>query len=1166
MKPMKLKWNTTFIQVLVFIFPFIGNALDFSEKLAKVQDIKDKNAFFNSHGDIDPFVINSTREVVATRRREIFDLLVQQELKQGKSEIEARMKAVEEDEIASLDLILTYLDRLEQIMNNPADILKVKAQIIAQKIVDLSFATQIIGQTPFVLRLGDWAKGVMHKWKLDLNTPIEREAKNLWNENEKRYYSVDELIHLKASGFDLSTLNPPPNSGIWRNPGKISEINVKDFYYANNDFMHYGLKAVLPERNVGTFDKVKISQTTPKIMVKYRGADGKTYKAKMKFGKDLHADITASALFLALGYPADISRYYRDFKIYFKDRAQVTELKRDWLTYFSGMPPMLPAIHIDSVIKSEGKDGGGEYIIFKECVVEADPKGLLRVGPIDFDKRGLQKWRESRAYALLNLWVENTDWDPDNTKLILRRNANNDDYDFFYVVHDLGCAFGGLLCEKIDRFRANVVSSISKSQITFDFRSADNQPMKDEATLADYKWGARLMAQLTRGQITDAVSLGGWPESIQKLLVEKLINRRNEFVKAFGLEGEVLASGETLSEMPVTLKFDTEDGVILNGEIVKPEIDGYATNYGEYWDTLVWKPLVNSISSQVKFGIAKGLCELERVAVEPVWLGWNQGLIAEVLVSACRDVIKNPKPLSEKDIWLVRDTLKVGIRGGAGFVVAGELDLVKKYTLVYGARTEYEGKNGQGTILNVILPFQIKKGNLPERFVLIREDMLVPRVRARSDIVHFTGIGIELLDEQYLLSRSVVADKGDDRIVFYEDTSFHNDVAIKLFANLAISRIPFFRYNQVNYGQMNGRAWILRRSDAAVMKIFNQDLLSKIVRDGDFSQIGAIPQMVPKEIDSKILKAKTWTFNLFGFFQRVRTNRQDTISVREGDYSGADVFKDDYVRKDGYSFFGVREQDQIRVIGYLTQKVGDQSKDPFIAVTMNLRDSNTKSKELDDGFIKFLNGVYPLKQLNFTADLHSSNQRWGSTEMRLYIAYYREALTRLLDMDEAEFVKSFIALEAYDNSKIMQAWRQLYSPDSLVKKGEMRSADIILPGHIVDDLIHLSNFMRAVRMAKSARDIDQIIELNRAIREAIYDDVLGNSYDGSLFAAINSWVGEENLFISREVTAPYDTENRFPGGQGLQWEDVGIDRKPQFAGMILLPEDVLEVWTMFEGA
>lgn len=1162
--------NKLFFCLLTFgvLFTSTGNSFGFTDYLAKAREINDRSAFFNSYGDIDPVALSSVREVTNLRRREIIDLLVQQEVKLGMSPLEARIKAAEEDEIVSLDLILTYLDRLEEIMNNPRPNYgqnpNVRAQTLAQKIVDLGFATQVIGQIPFILRVPTFAKGIMHKWKLDLNTPIEREANNLWNEKEQKYYSVEELRALKSRGVDLSTLNPPPNSGIWRSPGRISEIDVKEFYYSNKDFMHYGLKAILPEKNVGTFDKVKISQTTPKIMVKYKGNDGKTYKAKMKFGKDLHADVTASALFLALGYPADISRYYRDFKIYFKDSSEITTLKKEWLTYFNGMPPILPPIHIDSVIKETGKDEGGDYIIFKECVVEADPKGLMRVGPVDFDKRGLQKWRESRAYALLNLWVENTDWDPDNAKLILRKNGNSD-YDFFYVVHDLGCSFGGLLCEKIDKFGAHSVTKVTDSEIQFNFRSADGQPMQDESTLADYKWGARLMAQLTRGQIAAAVDLGGWPESIQKLLVEKLINRRNEFVKAFGLEGEPLNSTERIGQIPVNMDFSTDDGVVLNGKLVKPEIDGYATNYGEYWDSLVWKPLVNAVASQVKFGIAKGLCELERVAVEPVWLGWNQGLIAEVLVSACRDVIKNPNPASEKDIWLVRDTLKIGIRGGAGFVVAGELDLIKKFTLVYGARTEYEGRNGQGTILNVMLPFQIRKGNLPERYVLVREDMIVPRVRARSDIIHFTGVGVELLDEEHLLSRSVIADKGDDRIVFYEDTSFHNNVAVKLFANLTIARIPFFRYNKVNHGQTNGTAWVLRRSDGAMMKIFNQDLLSSIVRDGDFSKIETIPGMVAKEIDSSILKATTWTLNFFGMFQRVRTNRQNTISVREGEHDGFDVFKDEFIKKDGFSVFGVRELDQVRVSGYLTHKVGADTKDPLVTVWMNLRDSNTKSAELDEGYIKFLNGIYPGRRLNFTAELHSSNQYWGSTELRLFIAYYSEAIKRLMNMDEDEFVKNFVALQSHDKSKVMRAWREWYSPEALKMRRQMRMEEpTYLPLSTVDDLLHLSKFIFAIRKAKETEDVDQIAEFTRAIREAIYTDDNGKSYDATLLAAIHLWMGPENLFISREVTAPYDTENRFPGGRGLQWEDVGVDRKPQFVNMVLLPEDVLEFWTMFD--
>ncbi len=1154
------------VALLLVVGPLVHGIEARSPYLSVVEKIKDRSSFFNKFGDLNPEVVLAVKEITTQRRSEIFDLLVQAQIKSGKTPAEAQFKAVDSDEILSLDLILKYLAKLEELIRAPSEQGKVSAQIFAQKIVDLAFATQVIGQIPAILRLPVWAKGVMHEWRLDLNTPISREATNLWNPSTQKYYTSAELESLRLAGQDLSLLNPPPNSGIWRHPGKkISSINIKEFYYGGKGLMQEGLKVAFPKENVGVFDKVKISQTTPKIIIKYEGPDGKTYKAKMKFGKDLHADITASALFMAIGYPADISHYYRDFKVYFKNGKDISQLKKEWLTYFNGMPPFLPAIHVDDVIKESGRDSGGEFIVFKECVIEADPKGLLRIGPVDFDRQGVQKWRESRAYALLNMWIENADWDPDNTKLILRAN-NQNDYDFFYVVHDLGCAFGGLLCEKIDRFRGHAVSKVTADEIQFNFRSADDQPMKDEATFADWRWGARLITQLTRDQITAAVEIGGWPESIQKILVEKLIGRRNDFAKVFGLVGEEVEPGEQIGEIPVNLELSTDDGVITNGKITKSRIDGYATNYGEYVDSLVWVPLVNTIKNQLKFGVAKGLCELEKVAVEPVWLGWNKGLIAEVLVSACRDVIKNPNPTSEKDIWLVRDSLKVGLRGGAGIVIAGEVDLVKKYTLVYGARTENEGKKAMGTILNVLLPYQIRRGNLPERYVLLREDMIVPRARLRTDVVAWTGVGAEGVEEQYLLSRSLVANKGDDRLVFYEDTSFHNDIALKLFLDLQIMRIPFFKYNNVIRGRMNGTAWVLKRSDLHLLELMNKDVLSEIVRDGDYSQIQNVPGMQKREIDSTILSSTSWALNLLGFFQRLRVDRQDMVTIRDEKNGGMQVFKEEHIKKNGYNVFGLREQDQIKVRGFLTKKFNSSGEQPFINIQMVMRDSNTKSSELDKGFIKFLNGIYPEKTLNFTADLHSSNKRWGSTEMHLDISYYPEALDILINLDEGQLVRRFIELEDYvDKNKIYRAWHEFHSPDSLVKRGQMDPTEVtFLPGYLEEDLDHLADFILALRKAKVASGQMRVGGLVRAFREAIYHDKNGKSFDSSLFATIHSIVGERGLFISREVTTPYDTENRFPGGHGLQWENIGVNRDPEVVGMVLLPEDVLEVWTMFD--
>ena len=62
-------------------------------------------------------------------------------------------------------------------------------------------------------------------------------------------------------------------------------------------------------------------------------------------------------------------------------------------------------------------------------------------------------------------------------------------------------------------------------------------------TYADARWMTRQIAQLSRKQIVQAVSIGHWPRAAGELLTEKLIHRRNQLVEAFDLVGTPSPSG-----------------------------------------------------------------------------------------------------------------------------------------------------------------------------------------------------------------------------------------------------------------------------------------------------------------------------------------------------------------------------------------------------------------------------------------------------------------------------------------------------------------------------------------------------------------------------------------------------------------------------------------------
>lgn len=77
-------------------------------------------------------------------------------------------------------------------------------------------------------------------------------------------------------------------------------------------------------------------------------------------------------------------------------------------------------------------------------------------------------------------------------------------------------------------------------------------------TWADARWMARRIGQLTRADLERVFADSGWPTFSQRLGVEKMLARRNDLVRTFGLTGEGLAIESCFPHL--TLKMITPDG------------------------------------------------------------------------------------------------------------------------------------------------------------------------------------------------------------------------------------------------------------------------------------------------------------------------------------------------------------------------------------------------------------------------------------------------------------------------------------------------------------------------------------------------------------------------------------------------------------------------------
>lgn len=125
----------------------------------------------------------------------------------------------------------------------------------------------------------------------------------------------------------------------------------------------------------------------------------------------------------------------------------------------------------------------------------------------------------------------------DNSRVGLLYNMETGEFDQQVEFQsDLGCTLGGLKPSgEINSFEKNLIMLMPQS-INFFMRPLYIPVAWKNCTWADARWMVMRIATLSREDLERCFADCGWPVFVQKLAIEKLINRRNEMVKAFKLE------------------------------------------------------------------------------------------------------------------------------------------------------------------------------------------------------------------------------------------------------------------------------------------------------------------------------------------------------------------------------------------------------------------------------------------------------------------------------------------------------------------------------------------------------------------------------------------------------------------------------------------------------
>lgn len=1079
-----------------------------------------KELFFEN-GQVSPLKIAAYTQRLAQKRSELAGIIRNQEIaEEGRSLPEARLEAEEHKFIEALDAAIAAAPGLAQSRSTGAFMLA------AKELLDIEAAIRIQGNpSTFPEMIGE-VRNYLRRWTIRKNAPADAQASNLFHQGQ--FLSVEDLRKYQARGGDISLLSPGPGSTFWQSQVDISRVDVKDAARGKTLAIYEGAKPQFPEEDVYWYEEMKLSDTKPKMDVHARDADGKKIKFKLKFGAEINADPTVAALLMTLGYPADMTKHVRNIRVILGKTTTLSDVKREWESYYR-RDNARKLYKIEKYIKEAGTDSeGNNFIVFKDGLLEAKPKKLTRLGGWSFAQNSHASLREVRALALVNMWMDNTDIKQfENNRLIL-----NSDKDAAvkraHIISDVGHSLGGIFLEMPELFKSKMVAGSSKNALTINYRSFHPNAIKHKLTFEDARWATRLIATLTREQISQAVKLGKWPTCMARIYTEKLIARRNDLVTALRLEGSPSSNGAPIKLLPVDLRSTT-----INFDLVCDEEElarEHTSNYDFDLDFLL-RPVAKT-ALRALLDTARGtLNDTRHITLNHAEAGFDASIIAQVILNVSRTYEKNPFPTSEEDLFIFQDHMEVGLRLGGSYGAFKDAVYSRHFTLSYPARSVEEARLKDGFIANIFLPLDVAHGKLPKKYVLKTEH-------------HFeSGAGVELDNmgslvsptlrargARILLLRSFLDHRDEGQYLIYRDRAKYDEASLKLFARIGFLKLPLMETLK-QWGSSTGVGSRFKAAEA--LDPTTSIDIQKALLEGDFQGL--------KEVESKFRLRSNFRQTGSGwdlvFWRGHRENRLERIRVFDAEENQRRDGLQYRARRDrSWSFLGTKERREFLVEVFSAPNVRDTTM--HLNVVVRGLDTNTTDKEMENNYLFFVNGLssnsVPLIPLTISLG-YTTNGKWGPTALQTRTTYYHQGLERILAMTRAQFGQALTETRRFMPGSLSDG-RTLDAKANLVWKYVLR--------------------------ARRQKTIEGKLKSLAAIfNKAVYRRQ--GFYEPRLLGALNRIAGVENLYSTSEIGAPeFEEQNLL--NEAPFYGQQGTERPRYYDYLVYAPLTPTDLYFMFD--
>lgn len=553
--------------------------------------------------------------------------------------------------------------------------------------------------------------------------------------------------------------------------------------------------------------------------------------------------------------------------------------------------------------------------------------------------------------------------------------------------------------------------------------------------------------------------------------------------------------------------------------------------------------LAQSQSSESSGGFWSKIIEtlisgVSNINVDSATLGVDKGLITNAIVGIGRTVERNPRSTSNKDRYLVKDRLRLGIQLGAGYVIAGAASYVQEWTLVYPVETELQGMLSRKFILDLFLPMTINRledSKLPAEYVVIRESAIEGKGRIRFGDLPAMPLGSEHSIGKVKLATTLTKRFPNQTYRIMQETSKFYKIANSLWLDLQLFDVPIFDmaitggHSERNFYEIDYKGW--NRYDkknlySAVFKGYLNPMTNEI--QNKLGIIDIEKYLEPYKLDEKWkskFHQRTSSFTFFDIFNSDSITRRDDITLSRGGES-ANWYQWEDRRNNDWSIGISGETYSSRILFSARKDKANKDRliDPILSVNIIIKDSHTSKKELQAQYIGLTKDL--LKSAHRSDDFADyenqvtpSSYKDISSELIIKAFYEKEDLDTLILTHEKQWQKEV----AKATGKSWSYWdKAMHEKLHSLERRRLRRSRVPLADIIKGrDIKEFLEFLARAREKYSENPLEAYRSLCWAFRTSFYVSSMGGN-NIFLLKAINEVLAKKNrdqakIYVHHEI-------------------------------------------------